>query len=318
MSQSTVNPQLRKVLRKMPSFEGINDKDLPEIREIFSQSVRLIEGRNLPDVEALEEFIPSPGGAPNVRTIIYQKKDAPAKSPAIVYFHGGGMIAGHPGVDDPKCQQLVSDMGFKIFSVDYRLAPEVPYPGPLEDCYTVLSYVFDNADKLGVDKGKIAVGGESAGGGLSASICLLARDRKKYNIAFQLLIYPWLNDKTAITTDPGPAFGEYVWTRDANKFAWKCYIGDKAGGDETPGYAAALRAKDVSNLPPAFIGVGSMDLFLKDDLAYAERLMTAGTRVEVNVVPGAYHVFDMYNLDAEVTRNFYKSYCTAMAREMDL
>ncbi|NHO55270.1 alpha/beta hydrolase fold domain-containing protein, partial [Acetobacter estunensis] len=206
----------------------------------------------------------------------------------------------------------------QVFSVDYRLAPEVKYPGAIEDCYAVLKWVHENAQKLGIRRDKVVVAGESAGGGLSAALSLMARDRKQYKLAFQLLIYPMLDDRTATKTDPGPNFGEFVWTRSANDYAWHAYLGDAAGGASTPAYAAAARATDLTGLPPTFIGVGSMDLFLREDLDYAARLMGAAVPTEVMVVPGAYHVFDMYVPQAELSLRFADAYCAALKRALAL
>lgn len=318
MPKSVVNPEFLPVLEKMPSFDGLSGMSLPEVRETFLTSVRLIEGKPLPDVEAQEEYVPGLNNAPDVRILTYSPRKCAPRAPAMVYIHGGGLVSGHPEVDDPKCQQLASKMGFKVFSVDYRLAPEVKYPGAIEDCYAVLKWVHENADKLGIDREKVVVAGESAGGGLSAALSLMARDKKDYKLAYQLLIYPMLDDRTATTSDPAADFGEFVWTRSANKFAWQAYLGSDAGGANTPAYASAARAKDLTGLPPTFIGVGSMDLFLCEDLDYAKRLMAAGVPTEVMVVPGAYHVFDMYVPDAELSRRFADAYCAGLKRVLGL
>lgn len=318
MPKSVVNPEFLPVLEKMPSFDGLSGMSLPEVRETFLTSVRLIEGKPLPDVEAQEEYVPGLNNAPDVRILTYSPRKSAPRAPAMIYIHGGGLVSGHPEVDDPKCQKLASQLGLKVFSVDYRLAPEVKYPGAIEDCYAVLKWVHENADKLGIDREKVVVAGESAGGGLSAALSLMARDKKEYKLAYQLLIYPMLDDRTATTADPAADFGEFVWTRSANKFAWQAYLGNDAGGANTPAYASAARAKDLAGLPPTFIGVGSMDLFLCEDLDYAKRLMAAGVPTEVMVVPGAYHVFDMYVPDAELSRRFADAYCAGLKRVLGL
>ncbi|MFT9165848.1 MAG: alpha/beta hydrolase, partial [Komagataeibacter saccharivorans] len=280
--------------------------------------VRLTEGTPQPDGDVQQEYGPGPKGAPDVRVLVYRPRKRQPNAPAMVYIHGGGLVSGHPEVDDPKCQVLASRMGFVIVSVDYRLAPEVKYPGAIEDCYAALKWMNDNAAQLGINPDKVAVAGESAGGGLSAALALMARDRKEYRLAYQLLIYPMLDDRTATKVDPEPDFGEFVWTRSANKYAWEAYLGSAAGGDDTPAYAAAARAKDLSGLPPTFIGVGSMDLFLCEDLEYARRLMASGVPTEVMVVPGAYHVFDMFVPEAELSRRFMDAYCAGLRRTLGL
>ncbi|KDE19035.1 arylesterase [Acetobacter aceti 1023] len=316
MPKNVVNPEFLPVLAKMPSFDGLSDRSLPEVREIFLTSIRLMEGRPSPDVDTREEYVPGLNKAPDVRVLVYSPRKVAPNAPAMVYIHGGGLISGHPEVDDPKCQILANRLGMHIFSVDYRLAPEVKYPGAIEDCYAVLKWVNENAARLGINRDKVVVAGESAGGGLSAALALMARDRGEYKLACQILIYPMLDDRTAIKHEPAPAFGEYVWTRSANKYAWQCYLGDAAGGDKTPDYAAAGRATNLAGLPPTFIGVGSMDLFLCEDLDYATRLMAAGVPVEVFVVPGAYHVFDMFVPDAALSKRFMDAYCDVIKRTL--
>ncbi|NHO33461.1 alpha/beta hydrolase [Acetobacter fallax] len=318
MPKNVVNPEFLPVLAKMPSFDGLSERSLPEVREIFLTAVRLIEGRPSPDVESTENYIPGLNNAPDVRVLSWSPRKTTPDAPAMVYIHGGGLVSGHPEVDDPKCQILASRLGMHIFSVDYRLAPEVKYPGAIEDCYAVLKWVHDNAARLGINRDKVVVAGESAGGGLSAALSLMARDKGEYKLAYQVLIYPMLDDRTATKQNPPPAFGEYVWTRSANKFAWQAYLGDAAGGDKTPAYASAARATDLTGLPPTFIGVGSMDLFLCEDLDYATRLMAASVPTEVSVVPGAYHVFDMFVPGAELSERFMDSYCAALKRTLNL
>ncbi|GBR03272.1 alpha/beta hydrolase [Acetobacter oeni] len=318
MPKNVVNPEFLPVLAKMPSFDGLSARSLPEVREIFLISIRLMEGKPQADVETQEEYVPGLNNAPDVRVLAYSPRKIAPNAPAMVYIHGGGLVSGHPEVDDPKCQILASRLGMRIFSVDYRLAPEVRYPGAIEDCYAVLKWVNENAARLGINRDKVVVAGESAGGGLSAALSLMARDKGEYKLACQILIYPMLDDRTATKHDPASAFGEYVWTRSANKYAWQCYLGDAAGGDKTPAYASAARAENLAGLPPTFIGVGSMDLFLCEDLAYATRLMAAGVPTEVSVVPGAYHVFDMFVPDAELSKRFMDSYCGTIKRTLNI
>nr|BAA25191.1 arylesterase [Acetobacter pasteurianus] len=317
MPKSVVNPEFLPILEKMPSFDGLSSLSLPEVREVFLTSVRLIEGRPLPDVITREEYVPGLNNAPDVRVVVYTPREVQPNAPAMVYIHGGGLVSGHPEVDDPKCQKLASDLGFQIFSVDYRLAPEVKYPGAIEDCYAVLKWVHENASKLGISRDKVVVAGESAGGGLSAALSLMARDKKEYRLLSNCLSTPcWMiaRQSTAIRRQ----FWRICLDTFANKYAWQAYLGDKAGGPQTPPYAAAGRATDLAGLPPTFIGVGSMDLFLKEDLDYATRLMAAAVPTEVMVVPGAYHVFDMYVPDAELSRRFMDAYCAALKRTLNL
>lgn len=248
--------------------------------------------------------------------MIYRPTGAHPNAPALVYIHSGGIVSGTPEVDDARCKQLVSELGLVIFSVDYRLAPEAPYPAAIEDCYAVLKWVHEQSTHLEIDRNRLVIGGDSAGGGLTACLALLARDRAEVKVLFQLLIYPMLDDRTGTTVMPSPEMGQYIWTRSANHYAWNAYLGKAPGSAGISEYAAAFRAADLAGLPPAYIGVGSLDLFLDEDLEYARRLMAAGVATEVCVIPGAYHVFDVFIPDAPLSIRFRQSYFSALKRAL--
>lgn len=195
-------------------------------------------------------------------------------------------------------------------TIDWLLKP--PYPGPIEDCYTALKWVHSNATELGIDPNKIAIGGESAGGGLAACLALLARDRAEIPIVFQLLIYPMLDDRTGLSADHNPIFGEFCWTPASNRFGWESMIGQKPGGDDVSQYVAAARADNLSNLPPTYISVGSIELFCEESIEYARRLMAAGVLTELKVIAGAYHGFDSFVPNAIVSQDFETSYFEAL------
>lgn len=212
-------------------------------------------------------------------------------------------------------KNLVTQLGCAIVSVDYRLAPETPHPGPVEDCYAALKWLYTNAADLGVDVGRLAIGGASAGGGLAAGLGLLTRDRAEVPLAFQLLIYPMLDDRTAVTTDPHPYTGEFIWTAEANHFGWSSLLGQEPGSEGVSPYAAAARAESLAGLPPTYICVGALDLFMEEDIEYARRLVRAGVPTELHLYPGAYHGFNMMP-GAQMSLAYERDYLNALRRAL--
>ena len=209
---------------------------------------------------------------------------------AILHIHGGGFISLSASAMVTSLSGYVIETGVEIFSVDYRLAPEHPYPVPLEDCWTALQWVMDHASQLGIDKRRIAVMGESAGGGLAAGLALLARDRKlEPPLARQILGYPMLDDRNTETVAKDVIT---LWNEEDNATGWAAYLGAKAGGDDVPIYAAPGRATELAGLPPVYMDVGQRDLFAKDCLAYASRLTEAGVDTEIHMYPGLSHGFE--------------------------
>jgi acetyl esterase/lipase len=244
--------------------------------------------------------VPGPAGAPEVAVRIYRRADrAPRPVPALVWFHGGGYVLGSYDMDAPILDPLVARTGCVALSVDYRLAPEVPFPGPLEDCFAVVRFASENAAELGIDRERLAVGGLSAGAGLAAAVALRARERT-ISLAHQHLIYPMIDD--AETTPSSCRSDLAVWSRAMNAFAWRCYLGELHGGDDIPGTAAAARATDLRGLPPAYIHVGALDGFVREDVDYAMRLLAAGVPTELHVFPGAPHAFDLLAPEAAVSK----------------
>jgi acetyl esterase/lipase len=189
-------------------------------------------------------------------------------------------------MDDAKFDRYCPQFPCVGVSVEYRLAPETPYPGPLDDCYAGLRWTRDHAAELGVDPDRIGVAGVSAGGGLAAALVLLARDRGEVRVAFQLLECPMLDDRQ--TTSSSRREGLPIWSRESNMFGWQSYLGDLYGGD-VPAYAAPARATDLTGLPPALVIVGGADGFRDEDIEYALRLNQAGVPTELHVLPGAPH-----------------------------
>ncbi|KWI60658.1 alpha/beta hydrolase [Burkholderia pseudomultivorans] len=237
-------------------------------------------------------LVPGPEGAPDIPVLLYRPDDAPRPLPAIVHLHGGGYVRGAAKDLEALHRPLVKALGCALISVDYRLAPETPFPGAIEDAYAALAWTFRHADALGIDSSRIGVAGESAGGGLAAALALIARDRGEYALAFQHLMYPMLDDRTCTRT-PHPHAGEFVWTAASNRFGWTALLGHAPGADGVSPYAAAARAERLDGLPPTFIAVGALDLFVDENVDYARRLVRAGVPTELHVFPGAVHGFDV-------------------------
>jgi acetyl esterase/lipase len=226
-------------------------------------------------------------GDPDIRVRIHRAKDATGLLPAIVTLHGGGYVIGSYDMDDPLFDRWCPSLGVVGVAVDYRLAPETPYPGATEDGYAALRWTYEHADELGIDRSRIGVYGLSAGGGLAAALVLMARDRGDVPIAFQLLDCPMLDDRQ---TNPSiRAEGLYVWSPQSNDFAWRAYLGDRYGSDDVPAYAAPARETDLAGLPPTCIVVGSIDGFRDEDIDYALRLNQAGVACELHVIAGLPH-----------------------------
>jgi acetyl esterase/lipase len=230
-------------------------------------------------------------------------------APALLWIHGGGYVIGTAEMDDRVCARFSKRLGITVASVQYRLAPEHPYPAALQDCYAALAWL---AGLPGVDPERVAIGGASAGGGLAAALALWARDcsssqgspDRAVRPAFQLLVYPMLDDRSSTTTDP-PNYR--LWSPRANRFGWTAYL-----GDADPRAAVPARRDDLSGLPPAWIGVGTNDLFHDEDQGYAERLQAAGVPCDVQVVPGAFHGFDLWSSKSPVSQRFFERQCNVL------
>jgi len=270
------------------------------------------------DVQVHEARTPGRDGAPDVRLVVTAPKATGPKAtglgrPGILHIHGGGYVLGSAEMTGPTDAAYASQLGAVVVSVDYRLSPETPYPGPVEDCYAGLAWLHAQAAALGVDPGRIVVTGESAGGGLAAALVLLARHRGEYAVAFQHLVFPMLDDRTVTHPDPSPYAGQFVWTPDSNRFGWTSLLGGPPGAANVSPFAAPARAGDLSGLPPTFMICGALDLFLEEDLDYARRLIRAGVPTELHIYPGAPHGF-MFMPEAQVSRTFARDSMAALAR----
>jgi len=236
-------------------------------------------------VDARIEQVPGDAGQPDVRVIVYGRGDRARPSGALLWIHGGGLVMGIAESGNELCSRFAAELGIVVISTDYRLAPEHPFPAGLDDCYTSLCWIREHADRLGIDSAKIAVGGDSAGGGLAACLTQLALDRNGPPICFQLLQYPMLDDRTALRT----GHDAIVWSNTSNRYCWTAYLAHPISASETRPYASAARRHDLAGLPPAWIGVGEIDLFHDESIEYADRLRAAGVPCELHVVAGMYH-----------------------------
>jgi acetyl esterase/lipase len=308
-----VDPELAPILELIPATV-LTPENLKQIRAMSSPA-----SADLPQFAGFstsERFIPGPEDAPDVRVLACLPTSMQEAVPVLLWLHGGGYIMGSADAEAPMIKTIVSATGCAAISVDYRLAPETPYPGPVEDCYASLKWLSTHASELGIDPNRIAVGGSSAGGGLSAALALLARDRGEFHLLFQFLIAPMIDDRTVVLAEPHPYTGEFIWTPQANRFGWTSLLGQEPGGAEVSPYAAAARAENLEGLPTTFINVGAIDLFLEEDLEYARRLMRAGVPTELHVYPGAYHGFRMV-ADAQVTQAAQRDQLAALKRAFD-
>ena len=259
-----------------------------------------LDGISLSDqVERRDYVVPGPPGAPDiiVRTHVPAGLDGPA--PCLYSMHGGGYILGDRTIDDLRFDLWCPKYSFIGVSVEYRLAPETSYPGPLEDCYAGLAWVHAHAGELGIDPARIGINGASAGGGLAAALALLARDRGELPIAFQMLAYPMLDDRQV---NPSSTWEVPIWPPASNEFGWRCYLGELYGRDDIPGTAVPARATDLTGLPPTLIYVGTLDIFCDEDILFAMHLNHAGVPTELHVYAGAPHGFEGFAMGSDVSR----------------
>ncbi|KAF2418993.1 hypothetical protein EJ08DRAFT_654109 [Tothia fuscella] len=235
----------------------------------------------------------------------YTKNGATAKSTAgVLYMHGGGFIAGSVPLYDPVVGNYVSKTGVPFLNVEYRLAPENVYPVPVEDCYAGLVWLHEHASELGIDPAKIAIMGDSGGGGMAAALTHLAKERKGSSIAKQILIYPMLDDRNVAQDDHLAAFA--VWSSTDNETGWGAMLGSRRGTSTVPPTAAPARMTDATGLPPMYIETGELDLFRAENLVYAAQFGKAGVSVEVHVHPGCPHGYDLFAPNSKVTKRAFE------------
>lgn len=298
------DPEIEPILREMAQTRRptVSREDLRrgDIGALSPTNDEVIGDRSI-DWE--DRVIPGPEGAPDIQVTIFRPRGHVGEAlPALYDIHGGGMIEGHRSWDAGRIVALVEELGVVGATVEYRLAPEHPYPAGVEDCYAGFVWLAHHAAALGIDPERIVVMGGSAGGAFAAAVALLARDRNGPRMAGQLLFCPML-DNTNTTVSSHQYDGIGTCTREENLFAWRCVLGDDlAFSEDAPAYAAPSRATDLSDLPPAFVEVGAAELFRDEDVAYASRIWAAGGQAELHVWAGGCHGFDIYMPDAAITR----------------
>ena len=310
-----VNPELRPALQallktfSLPKIQGeVTPAQLAALRKIS------LGGKpRLPQPSVAERMVPGRAGVPDVRVFVINAK-AGERRPAVLHTHGGGYVLGSAASDIPDLQVLAQALDCLIVTVDYRLAPETPFPGSLEDNYAALRWLHANANELGADRARIALAGESAGGGHAAMLAIAARDRGEVPVVVQSLVYPMLDDRTGSTLKPPAHIGAFVWTVEYNRLGWGALLGKTPGGPNAPAGAVPARVANLAGLPPAWIGVGAIDLFVDEDVEYARRLIDAGVTTELIVAPGAYHGFDLIAAGASIAKQFRLARYNAMAR----
>lgn len=309
-----IDPEIAGPFKAQQSMGGPPDMhDIPAARAASDRMMAAMQ-RRMPEIKGVDtadKRAPGPKDAPDVAVRIYRPEKRHDMLPALLWIHGGGYMFGSIEHDDLMAKQITMAADCAVVSVEYRLAPECPFPGPVEDCYAALKWLALHTKELGIDPAHIAIGGASAGGGLAAGLALLARDRKEVDVVFQLLIYPMLDDgNTAPASASLP--DTLLWRREDNLIGWQSYLGCKPGGKGVSPYASAFRATDLTGLPPAYIAVGELDLFRNENVLYAQRLIEAGVPTDLHVYAGAFHAFDGIAPGASVSRRFTADYQQAL------
>jgi acetyl esterase/lipase len=282
-------------------FEPVTLENLPGRREERMET-RLTDDdlRRGGAIEFEELTVPGPAGAPDISLLVCRPAGLAAAAPGVYHIHGGGMISGDNRTVLPIMLDWVERVGVVVASVEYRLAPEHPFPAGAEDCYAGLAWTAAHAAELGMEPGRLLIAGLSAGGGLSAAVALMARDRGGPALLGQMLGCPMLDDRMQ-TPSSSELDHEGVWDRNSNRTGWGALLGDALGGPDVSPYAAPARAADLSGLPPAYLDVGSVETFRDETIEYAARIWQAGGIAELHVWPGGCHAFELMLPDAAIS-----------------
>ncbi len=308
-----VNPEFRPRVAALLQAHAFGSDLMTATLAQTREAIEKIGRPMLPAPEVTRRIIPGPKGAPDLK--IYITGVAPGTlKPAVLHIHGGGYVLGSAASSRALIQDLTLAHNCVALSVEYRLAPETPFPGSLEDNYAALRWLYNHAAELGVDRTRIAVKGESAGGGHAAALAIAVRDRGEFPLCLQILLYPMLDDRTGSSVDAPACIGQILWTRQSNRFGWTSLLGRPAGSAVVPPNAVPARVDHLAGVAPAWIGVGSIDLFVGEDLTYARRLVESCVATEVHVVPGAFHGFDAIVPQAPLSVAFNQAWNAALTR----
>lgn len=307
-----LDPEIAPIVKQLPPVD-LRDPVAVRANMKVRAGLEVAPTDDRSDVTKRDVTIAGSDGVP-VHVRVYRPAITEAVLPCLYWIHGGGHVMGSIESDDRLVQEMVHLANCAAVSVDWRHAPEHPYPAALNDAHDGLTWLWAHTDELGVDPLRIALGGASSGGGLAAALALLVRDRGESNLCFQLLVYPMLDDRNE-TPSSYDIVDARVWNRQANITAWRYYLGD-LDTSSLPPYAVPARVQDLSGLPPTFISVGELDLFLDEDVEYACRLIRAGVPTELHVYPGTPHGVNKFGYPAAVARQFAMDRDNALRRAL--
>jgi len=315
-----LDPEVAAALAEIPEeFLATNlmdFDDLPASRDRLAEVMDASYEDTSSDTVTIEDVtVPGPSGD-GLRLRVHRPVDPDGPLPCVYWMHLGGMVSGRVEDEDATAARLVEGLDCVVVAVDYRLAPEHPYPAPVDDCYAGFSWIADNAEELDVDASRLALAGLSAGGGLAAAVALRARDDSGPEPCLQMMLCPMLDDRNdSISCRQVTDIG--IWDRDMNVRAWEAYLGERSGGEDLPPDASPARAEDLAGLPPAYLDVGTHDLYRDETMAYAARLAKSGVLSESHLWPGCFHGFDVFAPEARVSQTAWRTRIDALERAFE-